>query len=241
LSDLKRSNADTPASQAKNARKHYNRALAESVWCCRHVSKLLDLGQVSSGATYRSLCGKHWDRMWKDWAAFARLCRMRAQTEHHAGHVIVAAILRGIAKKITRPGAHPFQALEEARELMGWIPSDPSSTKDSQYWAVETVTRLPVLDPSTKRSLIGEVLSKRGRPPDTRGIAAYALEMHILGKSWSQIERKLLPHRRDASNPGASIRREVQLLRAIFRRQGIQDVSLALSSDTPRTTPRKNP
>jgi hypothetical protein len=243
LSDRKKSSARTRTKQAQAFRAHYARALAELVWCQRHIRKLLQSRQIQKNADVRSFCGKHWQRLWDEWAAVARLCRQRARTEDRGGHIIVAAILGGVADKLTQPNPRPLQALNEARELLAWLPSDsdPSSAEESQYWAVEDVTRLPVLDPSTKRSLIGEVLSKRGRPPDTRGIAAYALEMHILGKSWSQIERKLLPHRRDASNPGASIRREVQFLRVIFRRQGIQDVSLALSSDTPRTTPRKNP
>jgi hypothetical protein len=222
MSVRKRSTGRTRTKQAQAARAHYERALAELVWCCRNISELLQSSRIQKTTDVRSLCGKHWQRMWDEWAACGRLYRQQARREDRAGHVIVGAILRGIADKLTQPNPHPLQALNESRELMAWIPSDASSAKDSQYWAVETVTRLPVLDPSTKRSLIGKVLSKAGRPPDTRGVAAHAMEMHATGKSWSHIEKYFLPHRKNVTNPGASIRREVQLLKSLLKRHGIQ-------------------
>jgi hypothetical protein len=160
--------------------------------------------------------------MWKEWASAARLLRRRAREEVRTGHVVVAAILRGVADKLTLPSSHALQSLDEARELLAWIPNDRTPIEESQYWAVETVTNLPVLRPSAKRDLIGQVLSKAGRPSDTRRVAAYAMEMHLLGKSWSQIEKKLVSHRKNVSNSGMSVRREVQLLKTVLKRHNIQ-------------------
>ena len=200
---------------------HYERAVAELVWCHRHIRELVQSKQIQGTSDVRPFCGRHWQQLWKEWDAVARVCRQRARTEERGGHVIVAAILRGVADKLTQPNPRPLRALNEAKELLAWIPSGPSSPEESQYWAVETVTRMRALDPSTKRRLIGEMLSKPGRPSCTRRIAAHAMEMHLMGKSWSEIEKKFLAHRKNVSNPGASVRREAQLLRAVLRRQGI--------------------
>jgi hypothetical protein len=69
--------------------------------------------------------------------------------------------------------------------------------------------------------LIGKATQTAGRPPDGREVAVRALELHLKGQTWAQIERQLLPHRRDVRNPGSSIRRQVQFLKATLRRRGV--------------------
>jgi hypothetical protein len=66
-------------------------------------------------------------------------------------------------------------------------------------------------------------LSRRpGRPADTRSVAVWALELRQTGQSWGDIEKLLLAHRRQIPNPGQSIRREVQLLKLVLRRYGVE-------------------
>ena len=159
--------------------------------------------------------------MWNEWTAVARICRQEAKEEDRSGHSITAIILRAIADKLTQPTARPLQAIGDAHELIGWLPSPAEPIETRRVEAIKTAMRLPILDANAKYDFISQVRAKPGRPPVTRGKAARALEMHNTGISWSRIEKKLLPHRREAFNPGEDIRREVQHLKVVLKRHRI--------------------
>jgi hypothetical protein len=203
----------------KRLRRHHDRAAAEALWCMYRQKVLKQSGQDTS-ADVKLLYGEHWKRMWREWAAVARLCRKRAKIETRARHPVVAAILTVAADTLTLPG-NPIKAVPDAIELFNWLPSTVMSTQDRRAEAQVDVASYPVLDSRGKAWVSEQIRTKPGRPPATRGLAAEALEQHMRGKSWSQIERRLLPARRNVKNPGEDIRREAQLLRALLRRHGV--------------------
>jgi hypothetical protein len=133
----------------------------------------------------------------------------------------VSLILRGIADEIAKPNIKFVEAIRNARELIRWLPDDVVTARGRQDRASETVAHLPLLDFGAKLELLTQTLAKPGRPPQSRGVAALALEMHAAGKSWSKIENELLPNRRNVAKPGENIRREVQHLKIILKKHGI--------------------
>jgi hypothetical protein len=159
--------------------------------------------------------------MGEELAALACLCREQSKIQDDAGHVIVAAMLRGIADKFDTPHPKPLQAIKDGHELMGWLPTDVNSASENNYIVEETIFRLPVLDWRAKSGLLAGVRALHGRPPETRRIAVHALEMHNLGESWTEIERRFFPDHENSQNPGEKIRREVQHLKTILRKHSI--------------------
>jgi hypothetical protein len=219
----RRSARDKPSKRdrfARTFRKHYDRAVAEKIWCINHMRELISSGQCAPTVDVKPFCGEHWRRMWKEWYAVARLCRRQAKVESSTGHPVVAEILRAVADKLTRPGS-PVKAVTDAGELLAWLPSPAISVRDAQAEALEEVTRFPVLDGRAKADVIEQIRTRPGRPRVSRGVAVQALELHRAGRSWSQIERELLPNRQNVKNPGEDIRRQVQHLNVVLRRHGI--------------------
>lgn len=152
---------------ARALRKHFDRAAAEAIWCVRHVQESIRSGQCAPTVDVKSLCGEHWQPMWKEWRAVARLCRRQAEIERRTGHPVVLAILSVVADKLTRPG-NPIKALSDAIELLTWLPSPSISVRNPQAEALEEIARYPVLDWPAKADVLKQIRTKHGRPRTTR-------------------------------------------------------------------------
>jgi hypothetical protein len=210
---------------AEDLRSHYDKAIAETGWCQRHISELLQAGKISRGDEGRPLCGDHWKEMRKEWAEVARICRQSTEAVDLQPHPIARKVLAGIADKLDTWNQAPFQAIRNAHELISWLPADIISNQERKDRATETLFRLPILEPAAKVALLRQIQSKPGRPSETRRVAVYALELHNQDKTWSEIEGELVANRKNARKRGATIRREVQRLKNVLQRHGISSSS----------------
>lgn len=129
-------------------------------------------------------------------------------------------MLNAVADKLTRPG-DPIRAVTEASELLEWIPSQAQSIEDAQADAMEEIGGYPVLDARAKFRVMNQIRSRRGRPRSSRNVAVEALELHIRGESWREIELRLIPTRKGGSNVGEDVRRQAQFVKALLRRHGV--------------------
>jgi hypothetical protein len=145
-----------------------------------------------------------------------RRCALRARK---ANHLVEAAICARLASR--------FSSLEEfvqndaeIRELSAWLPMPAQHRRktplERKAWQVQFIRRLS-LDQENESLLISSGTQRPGRFPGTRSVAVRALELHDAGRSWREIESRLLPHRRNAKNAGRSICRVVQFLRKVLR------------------------
>jgi hypothetical protein len=147
--------------------------------------------------------------------------REDAGRQHEASHPVVAAILHHIASRIanSKSLAELTTALTEGAELAKWLPHEPQDHIVSHARAVVAIAQQG-FDPETHNQAMA-LLQIPGRTGNSRGVAAWALELHNQRQRWPDIEARLLPHRRNAKNPGESVRREVQLLKVALRRYGV--------------------
>jgi len=143
-----------------------------------------------------------------------------------AGHLVEAAIHAHLAARFSSVNSMETykQVLDEATELLSWLPIPAKYRDDTvlerKAWKIHFFRSLGV-DRADEMWLISLGTQAPGRPAETRGVVVRALELRNKGQGWPQVERQLLPHRRGVRNPGESIRREVQLLRAVLQRHGV--------------------
>jgi hypothetical protein len=113
---------------------------------------------------------------------------------------------------------------DEINELKAWLPMPAQHRKASpserNAYQIRFIRSLN-LDSANRGSLISLATQQPGRFPETRGVAVRSEELHMTGRSWREIEKRLLPHLRNAKNPGRSICREVQFLRKVLKRYGV--------------------
>lgn len=137
-----------------------------------------------------------------------------------ACHPIEAAISCRLASRFSSLKEF-LQNETEIRELSAWLPMPQQNRRktclERKAWLVQSIRRLR-LDQANESSLISLATERPGRFPETRGVAVRALELHIAGQSWREIESSLLQHRRNARNAGRSICREVQFLKKALER-----------------------
>lgn len=147
---------------------------------------------------------------------------LESKRQHEQDHPIAAAILDRIAHRLLscKRLEEIEWSLAEMVGLLRWFPSTALPRLEHKARLVVAVTQED-FQPETREDLL-KLLQKPGRPPDTRSVAVWALELRQKGHRWAEIEKRLLPHRRQVRNPGASIRREVQLLKRALQRYGIE-------------------
>jgi hypothetical protein len=150
----------------------------------------------------------------------AKEFRRSALRARQAKHFVEAAIYCRLASSCS--SFEKFaQNIEEIRELSAWLPMPAQHRRktalERKAWQVQFIRRFR-LGQTNESSLISSATRRPGRFPETRSVAVRALELHDVGRSWREIESGLLPHRRNAMNPGRSICREVQFLREVLKR-----------------------
>jgi hypothetical protein len=152
-----------------------------------------------------------------------------------ASHPIEAAIYSRLASRFTSLGEFQ-QNQAEISELAAWLPLPAQHRSktclERKAWHVQFIRRLR-LDGANESLLISSATQRPGRFPETRCVAVRALELHDTGRSWREIESSLLPHRRNARNPGRSICREVQFLKKVLARYQVKPENDAGPKQTP--------
>lgn len=152
--------------------------------------------------------------------------RRAAEAFSAKGQRIAAAIVSHIAWRISQAVTLEdlSEALREADDLGKWLPLAPEFRDlDPLLHKQKVIDSIKGWDiDSESKELCMKALLKPGRPPETRFAAIEALELHRQGLDWAEIERRLVPHRRHATNAGRSINREVQLLQHTLRRYGVE-------------------
>lgn len=144
------------------------------------------------------------------------------------GHQVEAAILSHIADRFSAPGSTSEELEQFEREFLDLTSFLPIPKRQRDRGPLERKAgrirfiRGQKLDRENEGSLIWLATQRPGRPVDTRAVAIRALEMHKSGQNWAQIEKRLLPQRRNSVNPGRSINREVQFLISALRRYSVQ-------------------
>jgi len=164
------------------------------------------------------------DASWREVVReFRRAARRAAKKQHPVEH----AILYHIASRLKSPIASPDEwerTCKEAAELCAWLPT-PVRIRNQDVLErkvdLKRFVHRQKLDQQTTELLVAIGTRSPGRPARTAGAAVRAMELHAKGRSWAQIEKKLVPHRRSVVNSGRSINREVQLLRATLKRCGV--------------------
>lgn len=147
--------------------------------------------------------------------------RLRSQ-----GHQEASAIVEHIARRLT--AVTDFEdllpALTEVAEIQKWLPlSGEWCAMPRKVRTARVFVAIHEEDFATdSRENLLSVLQRPGRPSETRALVIPALELRRQGLGWSEIEKRLLPHRRHAKNSGQSIYREVQFLRQTLRRYGLR-------------------
>jgi hypothetical protein len=153
--------------------------------------------------------------------------RRQAAAALAENHPIEAAICHHLAARLcsrSRSIEELIQLLQEWKVLSSWLPvSDRirTMTRLEKMASQVSFARSLSLNKTDEDQLMQLVMQKPGRPPEARLVAVRAMELHRDGKTWRQIERQLLPHRRSAKNPGRSINREVQFLKAALNRYNV--------------------
>jgi len=137
------------------------------------------------------------------------------------GHPLEAAMLAQMAIWLENPISRNLEALID---LSRWIPL-PTELRnltplERKVHKIRFIKGLK-LPTKLENSQIELATQKPGRNPEVRAVAVHALELHIQGRHWSQIETQLFPHRRNVENPGASLRRVVQRLKRTLEKHGI--------------------
>jgi hypothetical protein len=160
----------------------------------------------------------------RDAAEEYRIAAGKAVENHRP---VEAAICDHLAIRLNKPLASleaVSEALSEFRELASWLPVTERLRKLSRTerkgFHIHRIRKLN-LKTGDENSLIELATQRRGRPPDGREVAVRALEMHMAGQRWAEIEPQLLSHRRNVRNPGSSIRRQVQLLKSTLKRYAV--------------------
>lgn len=154
--------------------------------------------------------------------------RRSARRASRRGHTVEAAIGFHISDRFSAPGTtmeERLQTVRDVAELSKWLPRSADQTQQSvleRSAEMIQLIRRQKIDGETKSELFALATQRPGRPATTRGAAVRAMELHASGRSWAQIEKQLLPHRRDVVNSGRSINREVQLLKAALNRYGVR-------------------
>ncbi len=144
------------------------------------------------------------------------------------GHRVEAAILSHIADRFSSPGSTPEEIEQFEREFLDLNSFLPIPKKQRDRSQLERKAgrirfiRGRKLDAANENLLISLATQSPGRPVETRAVAIRALEMHKAGRDWAQIEKRLLPQRRKATNSGRSINREVQLLLSALKRYNVR-------------------
>jgi hypothetical protein len=198
--------------------KHQDQVLARLVLCCEQIRAVAETGNRVDHAGVAKVLKEHWPSVLKELAASARVFRRQAAAQDAAGYEVEATILRAIADRFVQPNVR----LMEALQLMKWLSVPVTlSHAETQFSAVRTIVRLPLLTATEKNKLTKQVYTKRGRAPATRNCAARALEMRRRGFDWPTIERALLPGRRDPGNPGQAVRRQAQHLSTFLKQIGV--------------------
>lgn len=197
---------------------HFDRLRAEALWCHTHLRKQREAGNIPTAA----LCGEHWQLLKEEMQIVAAWCSARGrEPAYERDNPVEAKILVAMAKELARAGPQLLQAVSSATKLLVWLPHGFAADQGRKLKAMESVVRLPILDSASKVDIWNEVRTKPGRRPSSRKLAVPALEMFYLGKTWAEIERVLIPDRRNASNLGKSLKREVQFLKALLRKHDI--------------------
>jgi hypothetical protein len=152
--------------------------------------------------------------------------RQHAKAALVKGHPIEASIARHIAARLAMSLDSLDQVksiFEEWRDLAIWFPIREEFNKPTNIERkAALIAAIHSLKSGYDASLIKLVTQKPGRPSEGRLVAIRAMELHIGGQSWAEIERVLLPHRREVRNPGQNIRRQVQFLKNALKRYSVQ-------------------
>jgi hypothetical protein len=152
----------------------------------------------------------------KEYASEAMMARER-------GNLIESEILQYMAGRLATVSrlSEVVIVLNELIDLSKWIPpleqfrnANFTETKGLKVHFIRSLE----LDQVNEGALIAKATRSPGRPAEGRAVAVPAMEMHAKGTSWQEIEKRLIPHRQGVKNPGQSIRREVQLLKATLKR-----------------------
>jgi hypothetical protein len=154
-------------------------------------------------------------------AEAAEECRREGASASRHGHPIKAVMLAHMAMWFENPSSENWDALID---LSRWLPIptrlrnlSPLERKVRKIRFIKSL-KLPT---KLEDSQIELATQQPGRDPEVRAIAVDALELHIQGRTWAQIEKGMFPHRRNVKNPGASLRRVVQRLKRTLEKYGI--------------------
>jgi hypothetical protein len=157
----------------------------------------------------------------------ARLYGKQARKAETTNCPVEAAICRHLAVRLSTTVSSReelSQLFSEWRVLSSWLPISErlrKATRMERKGHHITFIRSHRLDRKNEEMLIQLATQRPGRTPEGREVAVRAMELHMSGQKWSEIEGQLLPHRLGVANPGRSINREVQFLKKELKRYAV--------------------
>ena len=149
-----------------------------------------------------------------------------AEQRKREGHWLESRMIHNVAAYFMR------WEFEKANELLvrigpdqatqKWISSLLDEERDALVHSLLIDLAKQGVKKSTRRLILGKYQTLRShRPASSRQWAAQAIERRERGEKWTEIEKALLPPRKDEPPDGERIRRSAQHLMQVLAKHGI--------------------